>query len=211
VSGDDACRVPPPTAPPALTRRAPQRELVRRLAVLRRAQEPGDLLELEPEGFERRYDEIAQPYVRFLGVAPNGERLYLVPVSPRFTPLPRACVRRLSPVRRRAYEAARRRDRVLELGIFSPDGGTGGPATAAELSRRPRVALSDGGGRRAPIARALVPDGVLRVDVRFRTGPVRRARVSDNWWAVAAPLDGDAFPREVVWRDRRGRVVRRFR
>jgi hypothetical protein len=73
------------------------------------------------------------------------------------------------------------------------------------------VALSDGGGRRAPIARALVPDGVLRVDVRFRTGPVRRVRVRDNWWAVAAPLHGDAFPREVVWRDRRGRVVRRFR
>jgi hypothetical protein len=53
----------------------------------------------------------------------------------------------------------------------------------------------------------VVPDGVARVTFRYAQPPLVDAPVKDNFFE----LSGSGRPREIVWRDAAGRVVKTFR
>src|SRR3954451_12390861 len=112
-----------------VTDRAPAAGLVSNMAVLRRPQEAGDLPGHQFAGFPFRL--VARAYTRKLATV-GGTSYYLIPASLSFPHLSRACLRQLSPHRRRIERRReaqeRKRSREIGVGVFEFDrvGGAGG-------------------------------------------------------------------------------------
>jgi hypothetical protein len=212
------CRNPhfPPTK---ITHRAPPRALVDNMAVLRRAQQDGDIPPVKLELFPFRL--FAIDYVRKLGEGPHGESYYIVPGSIAYPHLPKRCLRRLSPRRRRIEhrleQQGRKRERIIGLGLFEFDfgsrgvqGGGGGCCADAHALFANRTVQTSGSGHST--VTGLVPDGVVSVTLRWHRGPERNVTVANNFWLTTVPLSAPrAFPHSTIWRDAEGHVVKSFR
>jgi hypothetical protein len=205
---------PPPTK---VVHRAPPADLVSRMAVLRRPQQPGDLPDhdLTSGGFLHL---LAIDYVRKLGTGRHGETYYLVPGSVSVLIPPRRCLRGLSPHVRRVQARIRRqeikRSRTIGLGTFefgpALGGGGGGFADAHALLHN-RTIFTSGNPHGATVS-ALVPDGVASVTLRWHRGPERNVTVANNFWLTTVPRSAPrAFPHSTIWRDAAGHLVRSFR
>lgn len=215
-----ACVTRGPEPPPRLIAEPPPRDLVERMAVLRRASTPEDRLPdlMTLNGFLT----INADYVRLLASGPEGERYYLVPGSPRPYILPARCRRNLSPQQRRLLERRDRTARRLASEVFlsvhgvSPGGGGAWGRTdlAALLSNR---TLGSSEHRRLgePISSTLlglVPDGVASVTLAYPKVLTRKVAVTDNFWFSRVPFTApQAFPGTTQWRGADGRILKVFR
>ena len=210
------CRNPhfPPTK---LTHRAPPQGLVSRMAVLRRPKQAEDKPPVKLALFPYRL--LAIDYIRKVGEGPDGEGYYIVPGSVGYPRLPRRCLRRLSPHRRRVEQRierqARKRERVIALGMFewgsSGGGGGGGCCSDAHALVSNRTIQTSGFHGHSTVT-GLVPDGVASVTLRWHRGPERNATVANNFWLTTAPYSAPrAFPTTTIWRDAAGHLVKSFR
>jgi hypothetical protein len=212
VAQADRCRFSPPHT--RITHRAPPAGLVSNMAVLRRPQQAGDLPDHQLAGFPFRL--LARDYVRKLAEI-GGSSYYLIPASVASPPLSRACLRRLSPHRRRIERRnernARKRSREIGLGVFefSRVGGGGGCCGDLHALLNNRTIQTAGSGHST--VTGLVPDGVASVTLRWHRGPAERnATVANNFWHVTVPLSAPrAFPHSTIWRDAGGHLVKSFR
>jgi hypothetical protein len=206
------CRVSQPHT--RITHRAPAAGLVSNMAVLRRPQQAGDLPAHEIGGFPFRL--LARDYVRKLATV-GGTSYYLIPASLSYPHLSRACLRQLSPHRRRIERRrernARKRSREIGVGVFEFGrvGGGGGCCGDLHALLNNRTIQTAGDGHST--VTGLVPDGVASVTLRWHRGPSERsAIVANNFWRVRVPLSAPrAFPHSTIWRDAAGHLVKSFR
>lgn len=205
--------------PVKVTHRAPPHGLVTRMAVLRRPQRHDDKPPVRLSLFPFRL--LAIDYTRKLGEGPDGESYYLVPGSVGFPRTPRRCLRHLSPHQRRVEQRirrqARRRERVIGLGMFevsnSPRGGTGGGGCCSDAHAlvSNRTTQTSGVSGHSTVT-GLVPDGVASVTLRWHRGPERNAAVANNFWVTSVPRSAPrAFPTTTIWRGADGHLVKSFR
>jgi hypothetical protein len=197
-----------------ITHRAPPAGLVSNMAVLRRAQQPGDLPDHEIGGFPFRL--LARDYVRKLATV-GDTSYYLIPASLFYPHLSRACLHQLSPhrrsIERRREARARKLSREIGLGVFEFGRVSGGGGCCSDLhallNNRTIQTVGDGHST----VTGLVPDGVASVTVRWHRGPAERsATVANNFWRVRVPLSAPrAFPHSTIWRDAGGHLVKSFR
>src|SRR3954452_13575976 len=173
------------TPPTRVTHRAPTAGLVSNMAVLRRPQEAGDLPGHQFAGFPFRL--VARDYIRKLATV-GGTSYYLIPVSLSFPHLSRACLRQLSPHRRRIERRReaqeRKRSREIGVGVFEFDrvGGAGGCCSDLHALLNNRSIMTVGDGHST--VTGLVPDGVASITLRWHRGPERDATVANNFWRV---------------------------
>jgi hypothetical protein len=201
--------------PPTVTHRAPPAELLSRLAVLRRPQQPGDIPAFDFKAFP--YHLLARDYIRKLGSV-GGTGYYLIPGSPASFHVPRRCQSHLSPHQRRVQQRIereqRKRSRTIGLGMFAFNrrgGGGGGCCSDLHALLSNRTVQTSGIAGHSVVS-ALVPDGVASVTVRWHRGPERNATVANNFWRVTVPLSAPrAFPHSTIWRDADGHLVKSFR
>lgn len=146
------------------------------------------------------------------GTAPDGRPLFLVVYRHEFPRAPEDCLRTATP--RLQREAARlerarlRANREVHVLLVDSQLVMWGGAT----SSRPRGGWGYRGSRRHRYVHSLVRDGVATVELTFRNGLRRTARVSGNLVAVDVPLRASqAWVDREVWRDAAGRVVWRGR
>jgi len=209
-------------------------------AIFRRPQAPADLLPPDAAGqldTLASYDPTATRLVFTTGVARvylvRGRRQKLVLPGACLSRLPRAYARTLRLLERElagqaavcfSLEQTRHRangavEQSTSRGCVPAVAGTGGYAV---VTLEGNSALEVG----------LVPDGVARVDLRYRTGRTVEGRVRTNIVAYRPPsltvggqgLRGprravarrlrrlilDSIPAQVTWRDARGQVLRTF-
>ncbi len=209
-------------------------------AIFRRPQVPGDVLSADAVGqidTLASYDPTATRLIFTTGVA----RVYLVRGHYQRLVVPGACLSRLPRADARTLRLLERElagqaavcfnldqtvDQSTSMACVPPAAGTGGYALATVAGLRdPRSSLIVG----------LVPDGVARVDVRYRTAGTVHGTVRSNVVAYREPaalsrgllerdLRGpprvvlrrlrrlvlDQIPTQVTWRDVRGQVLRTF-
>lgn len=194
----------------------------RQIAALRRPQRPSDL---PPRWFVDSmvrgalHATVQRDAIRLLRRAPGGDRLYLVPTTeraPDMTPSP-GCLRTLSPHQREREAMLERRARAwarrLHLTVYAlGPGRSGGTVAGFDLDayRRGRALVGSQGQRLAGMA----PDGVARVELRFRDGTRRVVPVVGNVWLSGRPVPGATAPerpRAVLWLTADGSVLRRLR
>ncbi|MEA2468401.1 MAG: hypothetical protein QOJ57_2527 [Thermoleophilaceae bacterium] len=202
-------------SPTKVTHRAPPQDLLSRMAVLRRPQQPDDLPGTNFGG--GLFHLLAVDYIRKVGEGPDGQSYYLIPGSAAYPRLSRACLRRLSPHRRRVEQRIereqRRRERIIGLGLFDfgRRGGGGGCCADAHALLANHTVQTSGDDHHSTVA-AFVPDGVASVTLRWHRGPERNATVSNNFWRTTVPLSAPrAFPHSTIWRDADGHLVKSFR
>jgi hypothetical protein len=177
-------------------------------------------------------EDVYRNHVRFARSA-SGRRITVVVARDTsfYEPRPPACVTELRAqarrVLRRAHEDAKTR-RAFRRGLeqvirdewtapAAPEedgffvlvrGGGGGGTPLSDVVRRGTV-LVGGGIDRPTQLDALIPDGVARVRVIFRGGPVRTVAVRDNVISLRVRLrEPFAFPRRMVWLAADGSRVR---
>jgi hypothetical protein len=203
--------------PTRIVHRAPPADLVSRMAVLRRPQQPGDLPDHDLAGGDFLH-LLAIDYVRKLGSGRHGETYYLIPGSSNIFLPPKRCLHGLSAHQRRVLARNRReerkRRRTIGLGLFEygpASGGGGGGFADAHALLNNRTVLTSGNPHGATVS-ALVPDGVVSVTLRWHRGPERNLAVTNNFWLTTVPRSAPrAFPDSTIWRDAAGHLVRSFR
>ncbi len=196
----------------------PPREIRDRIAALRRPQRLGDT---PPRWFMDQ--ELQLPFeatvevdaIRLLRRAPNGDGVYLVPATrraPHMTPPP-GCLRTLTQ-RQREREAmlerhVRENARRLHLTVYvlGARGGGGGFVFDLDAYRRGHAAYGSFGRELIGMA----PDGVARVELRFRDGTRQTVPVIGNVWIATTARPGARVRPAVVWLAPDGRVLRRLR
>lgn len=174
---------------------APPRALLELMAVLRRPQTEAD------RRFSLRtllgFETVAVDYVRYLGRGPRGRRFYLVPGTVR---------------RQGQGEPAQE----LRLSVFNARGGGGGRADAEALLNNKTTGTSQDRSDDVSVLHGLVPDGVTRVDLRFRREVRKTVRVRNNFWVTTGRRlpswrYSAGSPVSTVWRGADGRIIRLFR
>lgn len=143
----------------------------------------------------------------------SDERYLLVSRPGAFPTLPDDCLRTTTPRLRaiasrgaqRAHENAQR----VRLSIVNGRGRRIAETLADEpFSTRQYGAFGIARGR--SLVSGIVPDGVATVELRLRGGVVLSGRVAGNHFTIGVPFSaGAARVIGQIWRDARGRVVRR--
>jgi hypothetical protein len=233
---ESSCRVPDPFRRPI--RDVPLAlppELLARMAALRRPQRPDD----RPAAVERRLREdpfsrldraetdfsrmrrlpIApgaprrRPGGRFETPGSSRERYLIVSRPGSFPRLPAGCLRTATPrqraLDRRSERQARENAQPVRLAIVDGNGFQ----IAASSATQPfssLIAGGYGGAGRTTFAHGMIPDGVATVELRVRGRVVARGRAAGNHFTISVPVRSvDAINVRQVWRDARGRIVRR--
>jgi hypothetical protein len=168
-------------------------------------------------------EDVYRNHVRFARSA-SGRRITVVVARDTsfYEPRPPECVTELRAqarrVLRRAHEDAKTRRAVRrgleqvirhewtapaapeEDGFFVFSGGGGGGGTGLSDVLRRGTFLGSGGTGRPTTFSGLVPDGVARVRVAFRGGPVRTVVVRDNVISLRVRRrTAFGFPSRMVW------------
>ncbi len=177
--------------------------ILRRYAILRRAQRPSDRLDLATVSTELSVSRLIVSGERLLGRGPSGERIYLVPAQHvlgfRLAPLrclpagQRMLERQLAPDLRRQY----RRAAVCVI-VVTADGDK--PSCSASSKNSEALLTTTGASF------GLVPDGVSGVSLRYPVAPPRTLRVRHNFYIDRVQSQS----REACgleWLDRTGTVL----
>jgi len=206
--------------PPALRQGAPSHELLSLIGVLRRAQQPSDVLPkqvLTPLGLGTYID-----YVR-LARRVGATRYYIVPARGLATPmLSRRCHTAVRATMLRADATLPKRLRV-PVAVLLPvqqKVPTERPAAQLCLISVHRNASFTGDcevtsaiesgqliEQTATVFAGIVPDGVASVLLRYPRRTVTE-RVVDNVFVAHVAHGEDAVPPRIVWRGASGRVIR---
>jgi hypothetical protein len=188
-----------------------------RIAALRRPQRPSDQ---PPRWFmdvtlrAPFHETVEVDAIRLLRRAPNGDGIYLVPTTDRPPPMGPApdCLRTLSPQQREReallQRRVRERARRVHLTVYVLGRRHGGSGASFDLD-----AYRHGHAAYGSLGRQLIgmaPDGVARVELRFRDGSRAVVPVVGNVWLATAPHRSERA-RAVTWLDGQGNVVRRLR
>lgn len=206
---------------PRLVTDLPPAAVRERLGALRRPQRADDL---PPRWFMRSlrsipvYATVQVDAIRLLRRGSDGLGYYLVPTTRRSFDVrpPAGCLRTLTARQREREEMLARRvqrnAQRLTVAVYAIDRRSGGSAGSFDLEayRRGYAAYGTQGRRITGMA----PDGVASVELRFRDGSRRVARVVGNLWIAHAPRRRGLIaerPRNVLWRDAGGDVLRRLR
>jgi hypothetical protein len=209
------------STPARVVRTLPPPAIREQLAALRRLQRASDL---PPRAFMDRmlqmpfWATVEVDAIRLLRRAPNGDGLYLIPHTqrvPDVTPMP-GCLRTLGPHQREREASLQRRMRKsarrLQLGLYSIRGAHGGSVSGfhPDVYRHGHAAYGAPGRWMIGMA----PDGVARVELRYRDGTRDVVPVRGNVWIASAhgePGPHRVRPQAVIWQDGHGRVLRRLR
>lgn len=207
--------------PARVVRTLPPPAIRAQLAALRRPQRARDL---PPRAFLDRmlqmpfWATVEVDAIRLLRRGPAGDGLYLIPHTqrvPDITPSP-DCLRTLSPRQHERESTLQRRMRAnarrLQLGLYKIRGAFGGAVSGFHLDVYRHGHAAYGAPGRWMIGMA--PDGVARVEVRYRDGIRHVVPVRGNVWIASArgkPGPDRMRPQAVIWRDGQGNVLRRLR
>jgi len=188
-----------------------------RIAALRRPQRASDL---PPRWFldgllrTPLHATVEVDAIRLLRRTPHGDPVYLLPTTervPDMTPPP-GCLRTLTPRQREREATIERRARAyakrvhLATYVLGRRGGGGGGGFDLDAYRHGHAVYGSLGRELIGMA----PDGVARVELRFRNGTRQRVPVVGNVWIATAPHSSE-IARAVLWLAGDGRVLRRLR
>jgi hypothetical protein len=188
-------------------------------AVLRRAATPEDQLPSSATpasfGLVLGISRILGNSVRFLGTAPNDARDYMLVGYRRNALLlpPRRCMPQLSTSQYdkdvAAQRAARKAPPEPVICVLGTTGNVGFPCVSASELDSIDYETSDYGRPPATVT-GIIPDGVAAIRAIYPRGRHVFAHVEHGLLAYSVDLAApNAAPREVLWLDSRGRLIRR--
>ena len=207
---------------PTLTTELPDPRLLSLLGTLRRAPTSLDNTAQARDALTQGgpLDAVSIGGVRYVGVSPIGDPLYLVPYRSR--------VRQAAEVQLASGHLRAFLDQpgvcLIAIGVGTPEIDDCGSVTQIEQGTsyatvgvyrthpvaNPTPIGPDSRGVIADEASAIVPDGVASVELIFPSGIHVTLAVQDNYFALlTGPGEGEAVP-TMIWRDSNGHVVRQI-